>query len=242
MKITREQVVAAFHTAKRVYQGEIKRVDGINELVVAHGLNQATAGAFIYDYRQLVEGKEFHRAMSSKAMRYFLEQIEIDQGAKGLLNAVTSLKAHISYYEKVAKTTMRSLRSVAADAESRLSLLNTKEELEAQFEFRVAQSSLDSSAMRKQRLADADMKPKLVTVKTSVFLRNPDVVAEVLLRADGVCEQCGQPAPFCRAKDGTPYLEVHHVIQLSQGGDDSVKNAVALCPNCHRKAHFGISE
>ncbi|HDR7378766.1 TPA: HNH endonuclease [Bacillus toyonensis] len=41
------------------------------------------------------------------------------------------------------------------------------------------------------------------------------------------------------AKDGTPYLEVHHVVPLATGGEDSVENAVALCQNCHRKAHYG---
>ena len=23
-------------------------------------------------------------------------------------------------------------------------------------------------------------------------------------------------------------------------GDDTVKNAIALCPNCHRELHFGV--
>ena len=37
--------------------------------------------------------------------------------------------------------------------------------------------------------------------------------------------------------DGTHYLEVHHIDQLAKGGADTVENAVALCPNCHRKMH-----
>ena len=38
---------------------------------------------------------------------------------------------------------------------------------------------------------------------------------------------------------GTPYLEVHHRVPLAENGEDTVKNAVAICPNCHRKAHDG---
>ncbi|WP_242657405.1 HNH endonuclease [Vibrio antiquarius] len=64
-------------------------------------------------------------------------------------------------------------------------------------------------------------------------------MVEVLLRADGVCERCKQQAPFSRSRDGTPYLEVHHIKRLADGGDDSVENAQALCPNCHRELHFG---
>lgn len=37
----------------------------------------------------------------------------------------------------------------------------------------------------------------------------------------------------------SPYLEVHHIIFLAQGGDDTVDNAEALCPNCHRRKHYG---
>ena len=72
-----------------------------------------------------------------------------------------------------------------------------------------------------------------------VFERNPDVVAEVLELAKGVCGICGRRAPFMRARDGTPYLEVHHRVMLSGGGDDTVANAVAACPNCHREEHYG---
>ena len=38
-------------------------------------------------------------------------------------------------------------------------------------------------------------------------------------------------------KDGTPFLEVHHLDFLSSGGDDSSDNVSALCPNCQRKMH-----
>nr|WP_275041241.1 HNH endonuclease signature motif containing protein [Halomonas meridiana] len=46
-------------------------------------------------------------------------------------------------------------------------------------------------------------------------------------------------APFNRKSDGSPYLEVHHRKPLAEGGDDTVANAIALCPNCHRAAHYG---
>ena len=71
------------------------------------------------------------------------------------------------------------------------------------------------------------------------FIRNPDVVAEVKIRAKGFCESCKNEAPFKTAAKGEPYLEVHHVITLANGGPDTVENCLALCPNCHRKMHYG---
>ena len=103
---------------------------------------------------------------------------------------------------------------------------------------RVHGSIIDSEARRK-RLSVTQTKPKINIVQITSFERNPDVVAEVLERASGICECCKKNAPFFKKSDGTPYLEVHHKIPLALGGEDSVENAEALCPNCHRKTHYG---
>jgi 5-methylcytosine-specific restriction endonuclease McrA len=81
--------------------------------------------------------------------------------------------------------------------------------------------------------------PEKLLVTQSIFKRNEYVVRIVHERAKGFCEKCKKEAPFLRDKDKLPYLEVHHIIPLSEGGDDTVDNAIALCPNCHRQAHYG---
>lgn len=79
--------------------------------------------------------------------------------------------------------------------------------------------------------------PKELTLSVA-FKRDPKVVAFVELRARGICELCGKDAPFLRM-NGEAFLEVHHIQPLSEGGEDTVKNAAALCPNCHRECHHG---
>lgn len=71
---------------------------------------------------------------------------------------------------------------------------------------------------------------------SSVFNRNASVVIETKKRANGIGQFCNQKAPFIDRK-GNPYLETHHVIWLSRGGEDSTANTVALCPNCHTRMH-----
>lgn len=115
----------------------------------------------------------------------------------------------------------------------------TAEEYQKELENKIKQSKVDDENNRLQRLATAPTKPETVVVITTQYKRNADVIAEVLLRAKGYCEYCKNEAPFKRLKDGTPFLEVHHIIPLSQDGEDTVENAVALCPNCHRKTHYG---
>ena len=102
----------------------------------------------------------------------------------------------------------------------------------------VSKSLQDNHSSRHARLANAPKMPGRIYTTSTSFRRNPDVVAEVLLRANGKCEGCLHPAPFRRATDGTPYLEVHHRVTLASGGEDTVANAIALCPNCHRAAHY----
>ncbi len=103
----------------------------------------------------------------------------------------------------------------------------------------VQKSGADPRPARKARLATAPKIPKSALVLVRRFLRNPDVIAERLCLAAGKCESCGKDAPFVRASNGTPFLEVHHVTPLADDGEDSVDNTRALCPNCHRKAHYG---
>ena len=107
------------------------------------------------------------------------------------------------------------------------------------FEDSVKKASRLTVAERRRRLAKAPRRPEQRQTTATVFIRNPVVVAEVLHRAKGKCEACREPAPFMRKSDKTPYLEVHHKKRLIDGGHDTVENAIALCPNCHRKAHFG---
>jgi len=79
--------------------------------------------------------------------------------------------------------------------------------------------------------------PKPKTITTNAYKRDPAIAAEAKRRAKGICQLCGKPAPFTTKKN-EPYLETHHIIWLSEGGEDTVKNTAALCPNCHRRVHI----
>ena len=109
----------------------------------------------------------------------------------------------------------------------------------AQFEENIKKSLSGYPEARRNRLREATRIPRKISVTSFAFERNPDVVAEVLEQATGVCGGCKKLAPFIRRSDSSPYLEAHHIIPLAIGGEDTVSNAIALCPNCHRKAHYG---
>ena len=83
--------------------------------------------------------------------------------------------------------------------------------VKSEFEKAVDAASQLSPSERKEILVTESKTPELIVVTTRVYKRSPCV-----------------------------FLEVHHIKWLSNGGEDSVENALALCPNCHRQAHYGV--
>jgi hypothetical protein len=80
--------------------------------------------------------------------------------------------------------------------------------------------------------------PKQTVATIIRYDRDPAVRDAVLKRANGRCEYCCKLG-FLRA-DGSHYLESHHIIALAKEGEDRLSNVIALCPEHHREAHFGV--
>lgn len=86
---------------------------------------------------------------------------------------------------------------------------------------------------------EEEKKPQRRAVSGHAFVRSLVVRSNVLVRADGKCEWCGEPG--FKMADGRIYLETHHVVPLSENGSDTESNVTALCPNHHREAHHGLN-
>jgi len=87
-------------------------------------------------------------------------------------------------------------------------------------------------------------KPK-VALKPHFGWNRDRVIVEQVLKADNYqCEIDLGHLSFVARRNGRPYLEGHHLIPLSMQGQfdkslDVYANIIGLCPNCHRKMHFG---
>ncbi len=77
-------------------------------------------------------------------------------------------------------------------------------------------------------------------IHTERFDRDSKKRDESIRRAKGKCENdsCKNKSPF-KNYDGEVFLESHHIVFLSNNGQDELDNMIALCPNCHREAHHG---
>jgi HNH endonuclease len=70
----------------------------------------------------------------------------------------------------------------------------------------------------------------------TVYRRDPKVRADIIRIANGHCECCGEEGFLTQS--GQRYLETHHLVGVSERGPDKASNIVAVCPTCHKKAHF----
>lgn len=247
MSITADQLLAAYNVAKDVFEGRLTARIGVEQLHVHRSLNLATAKDLISNFAHMMNGQRYTRSLSAEATNIYLERIEVDFGTENLKRAVSAAEQHIEYYEALPlrrgrpKGNLNTLRATVSKFAARCSSPTNFDEYIAEFTKDVAHAMHMSPAARRAMLRKSLKLPTKRQVSTFVFNRSPYVVAEVLSRASGACEQCKEPAPFNRKTDGMPYLEVHHVKHLANGGEDTVENAIALCPNCHRWAHHGTT-
>lgn len=91
----------------------------------------------------------------------------------------------------------------------------------------------------KAKIKDSHKRSLRINVTTSKFNRSPYVAEYAKRIANGICQDCNEPAPFINKLTGEPFLEIHHIIPLADGGPDAPENTIAICPNCHRKRHYG---
>lgn len=102
---------------------------------------------------------------------------------------------------------------------------------------KLAAMSLDQ--LREVAMCSTPAAPSLEQKMVNVRIRSEAVREYALKRSRGTCEGCHTSAPFL-SRHG-PFLEVHHMLRLSDGGPDHPENVAALCPNCHRKAHYAVN-
>lgn len=122
-------------------------------------------------------------------------------------------------------------------------IIQKSKPLEGDSETKKAIAEPDLEELRSEARASSSedpskTEPESTRRKVQDYTRSSKVREYVKQRADGICEGCGDPAPFT-SKTGEPYLHAHHINELSNSGSDTIESVIALCPNCHYRVHHG---
>ncbi len=102
------------------------------------------------------------------------------------------------------------------------------------------QSLADLIAKYRAQIRQRPGRPRRRLLTAPDYDRDPLVVAIARKRAGHRCEvqNCAHP-PF-ETQEKVPYIEVHHIIPLADGGPDTIENVACLCAGHHREVHLGI--
>lgn len=240
-KITKEQTKYIYEFGLESWKGSIKPREASEKLFLIHEVNKSTAQMFINNLALMLNGRVYKRAMSQFMADYFLDRIGSQFDPESKRDALRSVALHIQYWEGKFGRTYKSMRKVLNNhlLSEDYDTVNMVD-FDSDFDRNVEKSQKLNETERKKQKKEFPVFPTKIEVRTKQFIRNPHVVTEVLKRANGVCEWCDKSAPFNKKKRDQPYLETHHKTPLAEGGADTTENAMALCPNCHREAHFGV--
>ena len=94
-------------------------------------------------------------------------------------------------------------------------------------------------ALKSRLEAEGDAPPPTITAVITAFRRKGLLVAYARRRAEYRCEVEGCSVPLFVGDDGRPYLEIHHITSLANGGLDTIDNVVCVCAQHHRELHYG---
>ena len=184
------------------------KMDAGNKAILEHAKNKKTLNVFEYTRKAHV------RFLGTAECLGYHEEIRPDR--EGQDRSVFVF--HLDIDSVPEKTQVSEPKTIYGSKELKDLRNKNPEELRAAA---LSKAPLTSSAKEKREVA---------------YYRSEALKIYVIVRSRGLCEGCGSEAPF-QTKKG-PFLECHHVHRLADGGPDHPINVVALCPNCHRRAHY----
>jgi len=221
-EITDKHIIILYEIAKDIYENKISQRDGLVKLVNS-GIKKSSASDYIYNYKCMMIGKLMTRNMNAPGTQYFLEKIYENDGKKGLQNALTSLSAHLDYYENVSKTNVVKRRKI-------YDLFLKKLDNKSQYVF---PDEID------EREKFLEGKSKKVFV--NVFERNTAARQKCIDYYGYQCQICRFDFEKKYGELGKNFIHVHHVVDISIIGNEyelnPISDLIPVCPNCHAMLH-----
>lgn len=128
--------------------------------------------------------------------------------------------------------------------EEYLSASNTDEDF-------IEQENIQNAVLSNEKIEDAKgREPEYnLGAKGKTVKKRPELAKQVLHNSGYKCAVCADHKTF-HTKDGVQYMEGHHLIPCTPSNAkefwdrfganiDCIENIVCICPNCHRRIHFG---
>lgn len=227
MEIERQHYELAYELGRRIQRGEMRLTEARDELAEA-GVNPNSAVALLNDFRHMLEGTRYTRALSSSTTDAFLTWIRRDYGDAALANAVSAVSQHLDYYEKNRSVNLRKTRDILARHSA------------------LVQESPDSFRSPEEvPPTSTHLEGKVRQVLVNVYERKPAARAACIAHHGTTCSVCGFDFGKTYGEIGEGFIHVHHLKEISSIGKeyeiDPIEDLRPVCPNCHAMLHRRIT-
>lgn len=223
MKIKPLHYELAYQLGRRIQRGEMRLTEARDEVASA-GVNPNSAVALLNDFRHMLEGTRYTRALSSSATDDYLTWIRRDYGDAGLANAVSAVSQHLDYYEKKRSVNLRATRNILAKHAALLP--KTPDTF-------LSPEEVDPSTIH--------VEGAVRQVQVNVYERNPAARLACIARYGSACQVCSFDFGTAYGDLGEGFIHVHHLKEISSIGEeyvvDPIEDLRPVCPNCHAMLH-----
>lgn len=220
MEIERQHYELAYQLARKIRQGKMRLTEARDEVTRA-GVNPNSAVALLNNFRHMLEGSCFTRAMSFPSVDCFLTWILRDYGGATLVNAVSAVSQHIDYYEKKRKVNLQGMRQVLAKHTALIP------------ETFVSPEEISPTTTH--------IEGRVRQVLVNVYERNPAARAACIAHYGTSCAVCSFDFGKTFGDIGQGFIHVHHLQELSSIAAeyevDPIQDLRPVCPNCHAMLH-----
>jgi 5-methylcytosine-specific restriction endonuclease McrA len=225
---TRNEAVAGLMAYAETYGQPVSRLPGSSVSRVAVTIGRAVSGVYakVMNFRFLDPRATGGMSGAGDADREVWREFFDQQFSELRTEALRQEFIRLWGAEQLPTALPADIRAVAATVEDEAERLETLpfDQLLAKY-----------AAQQDQRAA----RPTRRVLTARDYVRNSLVVTIARIRASHKCEIRDCQHPTFETSDGVPYTEVHHIVPLSDGGDDTIQNAACLCPAHHREIHLG---
>jgi hypothetical protein len=233
MKITDEAIRANYDIAKKVYENNMTRDEGIEYLSLNLKMNKNSAADGINNFKCLITGQKYTRTSNAFATEYYLEKITQDYGAKGLENALLAVRQHIEYYEDLQKVKMHKIRDIYDKYYAKpITSFDEKEQKEIEEIYKTKSKQEIAKELKSIKPSD----PEQITINLKVYKRDNKTISLIKILRNFRCQICDTSI---KKKDGTYYIEAAHIKPKHQKGAETPDNIILLCPNHHKEFDYG---
>ena len=112
MRVNNQLMPLVYELSKNVHNGRIELKDAVNELSNNGQMERGTASDYINSFVAILKGVPPRRTINAFATRFLLENISNDYGTERLANSVIVFSEHLTTYERLKNTTMKTQRNI----------------------------------------------------------------------------------------------------------------------------------